>query len=179
MAGVAGCMRNGSPVRGVRARARLPPGAAQLAHPRACPPPTTPRLPKVAIYGMNPRVGLLSFPPEENQLHKPYSDDTARLIDTEVRALVDESYQRTLRVRRGRRRCRGGAWGQWMEAGGQRSPCPVLLPTAPCTVLSRSLPTTRDPPLPCHNLPPRSCWRSGGGWWRPWRRRCWIRKCWG
>lgn len=31
-------------------------------------------LPKlqVAIYGMNPKIGLLSFPPEENQLHKPY-----------------------------------------------------------------------------------------------------------
>lgn len=27
---------------------------------------------QVAIYGMNPKIGLLSFPPEENQLHKPY-----------------------------------------------------------------------------------------------------------
>ncbi len=47
---------------------------------------------------MNPRVGLLSFPPEENQLNKPYSDDTARIIDGEVRTLVDAAYQRTLKV---------------------------------------------------------------------------------
>ena len=33
---------------------------------------------------MNSKVGLLSFPPEENQLNKPYSNDTANLIDTEV-----------------------------------------------------------------------------------------------
>jgi ATP-dependent Zn protease len=57
----------------------------------------------VAIYGMNAKVGLLSFPPEENQLNKPYSDDTARIIDTEVRALVDSSYQRTLALLEERR----------------------------------------------------------------------------
>lgn len=51
---------------------------------------------QVAIYGMNEAVGLLSFPPEEGRLDKPYSEDTARLIDTEVRALVDEAYKRTL-----------------------------------------------------------------------------------
>jgi AFG3 family protein len=53
---------------------------------------------QVAIYGMNPKIGLLSFPPEENQLHKPYSDDTARLIDGEVRSLVDAAYQRTVKL---------------------------------------------------------------------------------
>lgn len=47
---------------------------------------------------MNPVVGLLSFPPEEGQLNKPYSDDTARIIDTEVRSLVDYAYKRTLKV---------------------------------------------------------------------------------
>jgi len=51
---------------------------------------------QVAIYGMNPSVGLLSFPPEEGRLDKPYSEDTAKLIDTEVRSLVDIAYQRTL-----------------------------------------------------------------------------------
>lgn len=53
---------------------------------------------QVAIYGMNPVVGLLSFPPEEGQLNKPYSDDTARIIDTEVRSLVDYAYKRTLKL---------------------------------------------------------------------------------
>ncbi|KAL4541176.1 hypothetical protein Ndes2437B_g05559 [Nannochloris sp. 'desiccata'] len=51
---------------------------------------------QVAIYGMNAAVGLLSFPPEEGRLDKPYSEDTAKLIDTEVRALVDIAYTRTL-----------------------------------------------------------------------------------
>jgi hypothetical protein len=53
---------------------------------------------QVAIYGMNPKVGLLSFPPEEGQLNKPYSDDTARIIDHEVRQLVQAAYARTLQV---------------------------------------------------------------------------------
>lgn len=51
---------------------------------------------QVAVYGMNSVIGLLSFPPEEGRLDKPYSDDTARLIDGEVRTLVDLAYQRTL-----------------------------------------------------------------------------------
>jgi len=49
---------------------------------------------RVAVYGMSPAVGLLSFPPNPNAINKPYSDDTARLIDGEVRALVDASYAR-------------------------------------------------------------------------------------
>ena len=51
---------------------------------------------QVAIYGMNDAIGLLSFPPEEGRLNNPYSEDTARMIDTEVRALVDSAYKRTL-----------------------------------------------------------------------------------
>lgn len=51
---------------------------------------------QVAIYGMNSAIGLLSFPPEEGRLDKPYSEDTARMIDGEVRTLVEAAYQRTL-----------------------------------------------------------------------------------
>ena len=40
---------------------------------------------QVALYGMNEKVGLVSFPSEEGQLSKPYSDETAQLIDQEAR----------------------------------------------------------------------------------------------
>lgn len=41
---------------------------------------------KVAVYGMNPKIGLLSFPPDDNRLDKPYSQETAKIIDEEARA---------------------------------------------------------------------------------------------
>ena len=44
---------------------------------------------------MNKKIGLLSYPPEDGRIDKPYSEDTARVIDTEVRNLVDISYKRT------------------------------------------------------------------------------------
>jgi hypothetical protein len=47
---------------------------------------------------MNPALGLLSFPQEENRFDKPYSEDTAKLIDGEVRSLVDRAYTRTIKV---------------------------------------------------------------------------------
>jgi len=48
------------------------------------------------IYGMNERVGSLSFPKrEETQFEKPYSDATAQVIDEEVKKLVDACYART------------------------------------------------------------------------------------
>ena len=50
---------------------------------------------RVAVYGMSAAVGLLSYPPNPNALNKPFSDDTARVIDQEVRSLVDASYERT------------------------------------------------------------------------------------
>ena len=39
---------------------------------------------QVALYGMNKEVGLLSFPAEEGRIDKPYSNETARIIDDEV-----------------------------------------------------------------------------------------------
>jgi len=51
----------------------------------------------VTIYGMNDKVGNLSFydPNNEYGFTKPYSDKTAELIDQEVRTLVDMCYQKT------------------------------------------------------------------------------------
>ncbi|MFM7645124.1 MAG: ATP-dependent zinc metalloprotease FtsH [Sphingomonadales bacterium] len=51
----------------------------------------------VTVYGMNEKVGNVSFydPQQENAFTKPYSDDTAKLIDFEVRHLIDEAYAKT------------------------------------------------------------------------------------
>ena len=51
---------------------------------------------RVAVYGMNEKVGMLSFPSDDQSFQKPYSQDTARMIDEEVRELVDAAYKRTV-----------------------------------------------------------------------------------
>ena len=53
---------------------------------------------QVGLYGMNEKVGLVSFPQRENDLTKPYSNETAHLIDLEVRRIVGEAYQRTIEL---------------------------------------------------------------------------------
>jgi cell division protease FtsH len=60
----------------------------------------------VTVYGMNEKVGNVSFydPQTENQFTKPYSEETGKLIDDEVRLLVDKAYQRTKRVLQERRK---------------------------------------------------------------------------
>ncbi|KAL3140183.1 ATP-dependent zinc metalloprotease FTSH 10, mitochondrial [Trebouxia sp. C0009 RCD-2024] len=50
---------------------------------------------QVAIYGMNDKVGLVSYPNEEGSFNKPYSNETARMIDDEVRKMVQLAYERT------------------------------------------------------------------------------------
>ncbi len=51
----------------------------------------------VTVYGMNDKVGNISFydPQQENSFTKPYSEETSRLIDEEVRSLIDAAYIRT------------------------------------------------------------------------------------
>jgi AFG3 family protein len=61
---------------------------------------------QVAQFGMDKKVGNVSFArPERNEpiLSKPYSEDTARLIDDEVRLLIDRVYKRTLALLRQKR----------------------------------------------------------------------------
>ncbi len=51
----------------------------------------------VTIYGMNGKVGNLSYydPQNEYGFQKPYSEDTAKMIDEEVRKLVEVEFKRT------------------------------------------------------------------------------------
>jgi cell division protease FtsH len=51
----------------------------------------------VSVYGMNEKVGNVSFydPNQDQTFTKPYSDETAKLIDEEVRKLIDIAYVRT------------------------------------------------------------------------------------
>jgi AFG3 family protein len=51
----------------------------------------------VTVYGMNEKVGNVSFydPANESAFTKPYSEETARIIDEEVRKLIDRAYERT------------------------------------------------------------------------------------
>ncbi len=49
----------------------------------------------ISVYGMNSLVGNVSFYGlSQDQFQKPYSDETARLIDDEVRKLIDSQYLR-------------------------------------------------------------------------------------
>ncbi len=51
----------------------------------------------VTVYGMNDKIGNISFydPQQETTFTKPYSDETAKMIDQEVRKLIDDAYEKT------------------------------------------------------------------------------------
>ncbi len=51
----------------------------------------------VTVYGMNEKVGNISFydPHQDQTFTKPYSEETSKLIDEEVRKLIDDAYDRT------------------------------------------------------------------------------------
>lgn len=55
---------------------------------------------QVAVYGFSEKVGLLSFPPKEDsfEMTKPYSNETAAIIDNEVRERVSLAYEKTLEL---------------------------------------------------------------------------------
>jgi AFG3 family protein len=51
----------------------------------------------ITVYGMNDKIGKVSFydPQAENTFTKPYSEETSKLIDEEVRKLIDRAYDDT------------------------------------------------------------------------------------
>jgi cell division protease FtsH len=59
----------------------------------------------VTAYGMNKKVGNVSFydPSQENSFTKPYSEETGKIIDEEVRNIIDAAYERTLDLLRDKR----------------------------------------------------------------------------
>ena len=56
---------------------------------------------QVTQYGMNERVGNVSFEqpqPGDMVLDKPYSEETAQLIDSEVRNIISTAFDRTMQL---------------------------------------------------------------------------------
>ncbi|MEO6538709.1 MAG: ATP-dependent zinc metalloprotease FtsH [Ferruginibacter sp.] len=51
----------------------------------------------VTVYGMNDKVGNISFydPNQDNTFTKPFSEETGKIIDEEVRKLIESAYAKT------------------------------------------------------------------------------------
>lgn len=60
----------------------------------------------VSIFGMNPRVGNVSFYDmmNQNSFMKPYSEQTAKLMDDEARNIIELQYQRAIDLLRDKRK---------------------------------------------------------------------------
>lgn len=56
----------------------------------------------VTVYGMNDKVGNVSYhdPTQENTFTKPYSEETGKIIDEEVRGIIEKAYVSTLNLLR-------------------------------------------------------------------------------
>ena len=55
----------------------------------------------VTVYGLSDKIGNISYYDSSGQnssFNKPYSEQTARTIDEEVRAITEEAYARALQV---------------------------------------------------------------------------------
>ena len=52
----------------------------------------------VTVYGMNDKIGNVSFydPSNENTFTKPYSEETGKIIDEEVRKIISDAYKQTI-----------------------------------------------------------------------------------
>ncbi|MGG9964714.1 ATP-dependent zinc metalloprotease FtsH [Ferruginibacter sp. SUN106] len=54
----------------------------------------------ITVYGMNEKVGNISYydPSQENMFTKPFSEETGKMIDEEVRKLIENAYQITKKL---------------------------------------------------------------------------------
>lgn len=55
----------------------------------------------VTIYGLNDKIGNITYYQTNNDDYgftKPYSEDTAKLIDTEISAIVEKEYKRAIQI---------------------------------------------------------------------------------
>jgi cell division protease FtsH len=56
----------------------------------------------VTIYGLNDKIGNVTYYDSTGQneygFSKPYSDDTAKIIDTEISELIEGQYQRAIQI---------------------------------------------------------------------------------
>jgi cell division protease FtsH len=54
----------------------------------------------VTVYGMNEKIGNVSYydPNSDQTFTKPYSEETGKIIDEEVRGIIDKAYKRTLKL---------------------------------------------------------------------------------
>ena len=55
----------------------------------------------VAVYGLSNKIGNISYYDSSGQnsnFNKPYSEETARIIDEEVKTLIEEAYTKALNV---------------------------------------------------------------------------------
>jgi AFG3 family protein len=54
----------------------------------------------VTVYGMNDKIGNVSYydPTADNTFTKPYSEETGKMIDEEVRGIIDLAYIRTKKL---------------------------------------------------------------------------------
>jgi len=60
----------------------------------------------ITVYGMNEKVGNISFydPAQDNTFTKPYSEETGKMIDEEVRILIEYAYKKTKALLREKKR---------------------------------------------------------------------------
>ena len=54
----------------------------------------------VTVYGMNEKVGNVSFydPQQDNMFTKPFSEETGKMIDEEVRKLIENGFCENKRI---------------------------------------------------------------------------------